>query len=113
VNGDVFKAFVEQVLTPKLKSGKVGVMDNLASPKRPRTRTLMESTGAGGIFLPPYSPDLKPIENVFAKIKPLLRSLACRSRDVLWPAMQLVLDQLTPTEAANCFRHCGYPLQMD
>jgi len=50
---------------------------------------------------------------VFAKIKPLLRSLACRSQNVLWGTMQSVLDQLTPTEAANCFRHCGYPLQMD
>lgn len=113
VNADVFEAFVEQVLTPQLRPGEVVVMDNLACHKRQRTRALIESAGAHVEFLPPYSPDLNPIENVFAKIKQLLRSLACRSRDALWQTMQSVLDQLTPTEAANCFHHCGYPLQMD
>ncbi len=113
VNGDVFEAFVEQVLVPQLREGDVVVMDNLSSHKRSRTRRLIESAGAHLVFLPPYSPDLNPIEMVFAKIKQCLRSLACRTRDALWQAMQSVLDQVTPTDAINCYRHCGYTLGMD
>jgi hypothetical protein len=63
------------------------------------------------LILPPYSPDLNPIEMIFAKLKHLLRSLECRTRDGLWRAMQSVLDQVTAADAANCFRHCGYTLQ--
>ena len=113
VNGDVFEAFVEQVLAGQLRPGDVVVMDNLSSHKRQRTRELIEATGARLLFLPPYSPDLNPIEMIFAKVKHLLRSLACRTRPALWLAMQSVLDQVTPTDAANCFRHCGYTLQME
>lgn len=113
VNGDVFEAFVEQVLVPQLKSGDVVVMDNLSSHKRARTRALIESVGAQLRFLPPYSPDLNPIEMIFSKVKQLLRSLACRTRTSLWLAMQTVLDQVTATDAANCFEHCGYPLGVD
>jgi transposase len=113
VNGDVFEAFVEQVLAPQLKPGDVVVLDNLSSHKRPRTRALIEGAGATLEFLPPYSPDLNPIEMVFAKIKQLLRSLACRTRDTLWNAMQSVLDAVVPTDAAHCFAHCGYSLHED
>ena len=113
VNGDVFEAFVEQVLVAQLKPGDVVVMDNLSSHKRQRTRERIESAGAELRFLPPYSPDLNPIELIFAKIKQLLRSLACRTRDTLWEAMQSVLDQITETDAFNSFRHCGYTLQTD
>jgi transposase len=113
VNGDVFQAFVEQVLVPELGPGDVVVMDNLSSHKRARTRELIEAAGAAVLFLPPYSPDLNPIEMIFAKIKQLLRSLACRTRDDLWTKMQSVLDQITASDAANCFRHCGYTLQMN
>jgi transposase len=113
VNGDVFEAFVEQVLLPQLRPGDVVVLDNLSSHKRQRTRELIESAGAQLVFLPPYSPDLNPIELIFAKVKHLLRSLACRTREALWDAMQSVLDQVTASDAANCFRHCGYTLQMD
>lgn len=63
------------------------------------------------VFLPPYSPDLNPIEMVFSKVKQLLRSLACRTRESLWNAMQSVLDKVTPNDAANCFRNCGYTLR--
>ena len=87
VNGDVFEAFVEQVLVPELRSGDVVIMDNLSSHKRQRTRELIEEAGARLVFLPPYSPDLNPIEMIFAKIKQALRSLACRTRDALWQAM--------------------------
>ena len=113
VNGDLFEAFVEQVLVPTLRPGDIVVLDNLSSHKRDRTRELIEAAGAGLVFLPPYSPDLNPIEMVFAKIKQLLRSLACRTRQALWNAMQAVLDQVEPDDAKNCFRHCGYTLQDD
>ena len=113
VNGDVFEAFVEQVLVPELRTGDVVIMDNLSSHKRTRVRELIEAAGARLVFLPAYSPDLNPIELIFAKIKQLLRSLACRTRDVLWKAMQSVLDQVTPDEARNCYKHCGYTLHMD
>jgi len=111
VNGDVFEAFVEQVLMPQLQLGDVVVMDNLSSHKRARTRELIESAGAAVLFLPPYSPDLNPIEMIFAKIKQLLRSLTCRTREALWQTMQSVLDQISASDATNCFRHCGYTLR--
>lgn len=101
VNGDVFEAFVEQVLAAQLKSGDVVVMDNLSSHKRARTRQLIEATGATLLFLPPYSPDLNPIEMIFAKVKQLLRSLACRTRGALWQAMQSVLECVTTSDATN------------
>lgn len=113
INGDVFEAFVEQVLAPQLSPDDVVVMDNLSSHKRIRTRELIEATGARLVFLPPYSPDLNPIELIFAKVKQLLRSLACRTRDALWNAMQSVLDQVRPQDAANCYKHCGYTLRMN
>jgi len=113
VDGDVFEAFVKQVLVPRLREGDVVVVDNLSSHKRAGTRRRIEEAGAELIFLPPYSPDLNPIEMIFAKIKSLLRSLACRTRDALWRAMQSVLDQVSPTDAANCFGHCGYTLRVE
>jgi transposase len=111
VNGDVFEAFVKQVLLPQLTVGDVVILDNLSSHRRASIRTLIESAGAQLLFLPPYSPDLNPIELVFSKIKQLLRSVACRTREALWQTMQSVLDQVTTSDAANCFRHCGYTLQ--
>jgi len=113
VNGDVFESFVEFVLVPELRRGDVVIMDNLSSHKRHRTRELIEGTGADLVFLPPYSPDLNPIEMVFSKIKQTLRTLACRTRDALWRSMQSVLDTITLADASNCFRHCGYTLQGD
>jgi transposase len=113
VNGDVFEAFVEQVLLPQLRPGDAVVMDNLSSHKRKRTRELIQAAGAVVLFLPPYSPDLNPIEMIFAKLKGLLRSLACRTRQALWNSMQSVLDQIRPSDAVNCFRHCGYTLRMN
>ena len=113
VNADVFEAFVEQVLVPQLRPGDVVIMDNLSSHKRARTRELIEAAGAALEYLPPYSPDLNPIEMVFAKVKGLLRSLAARTRQALWDAMQSVLDQVTASDAINCFGHCGYTLQTD
>lgn len=108
VNGDIFESFVEHVLVPALRPGDVVVMDNLSSHKRARTRELIEGAGAELWFLPPYSPDLNPIEQVFSKVKQLLRSLACRSREALWRGMQTVLDEVTAADARHCYRHCGY-----
>ena len=113
VNGDVFEAFVEQVLVPDLRPDDVVIMDNLSSHKRQRIRELIEDAGGRLVFLPAYSPDLNPIEMIFAKLKQLLRSMACRTRDALWTAMQSVLDQVTPSDAINCYEHCGYTLRMD
>lgn len=110
INQDSFTAFVEQVLRPTLRGGEIVVMDNLSSHKGPRVRELIEGCGAEVLYLPPYSPDLNPIELSFSKIKQLLRGLACRTRDALWKAMQSVLDAVTPTDAANFFTHCGYTL---
>jgi transposase len=110
VNGDVFGAYIEHVLLPELRYGDIVVMDNLSSHKVARIRPLIESVGAELRYLPPYSPDLNPIEQIFSKIKQLLRSLACRTKDALWGSMQAVLDAITPSDAANCFRHAGYTL---
>ena len=108
VNADIFESFVEHVLVPELRPGDVVIMDNLSSHKRARTRELIEATGAQLQFLPPYSPDLNPIELVFSKIKQLLRTLASRTKDGLWGAIQAVLDRITASDAANCYRHAGY-----
>jgi len=108
VNRDVFEAFVEQGLVPQLNDGDIVVMDNLSSHKGERVRTLIESAGAQLRYLPPYSPDLNPIENVLSKIKPLRPSLAHRTVSILWRSMQVVLDQVTAQDAANGFAHAGY-----
>lgn len=113
VNGDVFEAFVEQVLVPQLDDGDIVIMDNLSSHKRCRVRELIENAGARLVFLPPYSPDLNPIELVFSKVKQLLRSLACRTRERLWGTMQSVLDRVTASDAVNCYKHCGYTLHLN
>lgn len=113
INRDVFDAFVDQVLSPELRPGDVVILDNLSSHKSEHARKVVESRGAKLVFLPPYSPDLNPIEMVFSKIKQLLRSMACRTRDALWRGMQSVLDAVTPSDAVNCFRHCGYTLRQD
>lgn len=111
VNGDIFVAFIAQVLLPELRPGDIVVMDNLSSHKRAEVGALIAQAGARLLYLPPYSPDLNPIENIFSKIKQRLRSLACRTRDLLWQAMQPTLDTVTAAEAINCFRHAGYTLQ--
>jgi len=112
VDGDVFTAFVRQVLVPQLRRGDLLVMDNLSSHKTPTIQRLIEACGAELRYLPAYSPDLNPIEMIFAKIKQLLRSLACRTREALWNVMQSVLDQVSADDARNCFRHCGYTLHL-
>lgn len=113
VNADVFTAFVEQVLAPELRPGDIVVMDNLSSHKSHAIRRAIEARKARLIYLPPYSPDLNPIEMVFSKIKQTLRGLALRTQNALWSSMQSVLDRVTSSDALNCFRHCGYLLHGD
>jgi transposase len=108
INRDVFESFVERVLIPSLGAGDVVVMDNLSSHKGPRVAELVESVGARVLYLPPYSPDLSPIENAFSKIKGLMRSAAHRTREGLWSDMQRMLDQITPQDSRGFFKHCGY-----
>ena len=86
-------------------------MDNLSSHKRARIRELIEEQQAELRYLPPYSPDMNPIEPIFSKLKQRLRSLAARTRDVLWNVMQPILDAVTASDAVNCYRHAGYTLQ--
>jgi transposase len=108
INGEVFRAYVERVLVPSLKPGDVVIMDNLGSHKSAAVRAAIEAAGAELRFLPPYSPDLNPIEMAFSKLKALLRKAAERTRDALWNAVAIAIDAFTPDECANYFAAAGY-----
>lgn len=108
INRRSFEAFVEQVLAPTLKPGLIVVMDNLSSHKGPRVAELIRKAGAELLYLPPYSPDLSPVEPAFSKIKQLLRSATHRTSEALWGAMQSILDCVTASDAQGYFGHCGY-----
>jgi transposase len=108
MTGDLFEAYVERVLVPALVAGDVVVLDNLSSHKRARVRELIEGAGCAVLFLPPYSPDLNPIELAFAKLKALLRKAGRRTVEGLWELLGQVLDAFSPEECRNYFRHCGY-----
>jgi transposase len=108
VNGISFRAYVEQFLVPALKPGDVVVMDNLSSHKAPAIRQAIRAAGAKLFYLPPYSPDLNPIEQVFAKIKTLLRKANARSIEAVEKAIGKILDEFSAEEAANYFVNSGY-----
>lgn len=108
MNGDVFLAYVQQQLAPTLRPGDVVVMDNLPAHKKAGVREAIESCGATLVYLPPYSPDLNPIELVFAKLKWLLRSAEERTIPKLWERLGKLIDCFTSPECTNYFRHCGY-----
>lgn len=110
-DGDVFLAYLEQVLCPQLRPGHCVVMDNLAAHKVAGVRELIEATGARLLYLPPYSPDFNPIEKCWAQVKQHLRAAKARSLSALEHAVTTALDALTPHQAKACFRHCGYNLQ--
>jgi len=103
-----FRAYVEQVLAPSLRPGDVVVMDNLAVHKQPAVRAAIEQVGARVRFLPPYSPDLNPIEQAFAKLKAFLRALRPRSFERVVEFVAIALTLFSPTECCNYVRHCGY-----
>jgi transposase len=108
IDRDAFQAYVEKVLVPELLAGDVVIMDNLGSHKGPAVRRAIEAAGAILLFLPPYSPDFNPIENLFAKLKALLRKAAERTVEALWTTIGHLLDAFTLTECANYFRAAGY-----
>lgn len=108
MNGNVFLAYVEQVLVPTLAPGDIVIMDNLPAHKAACIRDRIEAAGASLLYLPPYSPDFNPIENAFAKLKALLRAKAERTIAALWDAVGEVLDQFTTAECANYFKAAGY-----
>lgn len=108
VNRTVFETWLERMLIPQLRPGDIVVLDNLSSHKGPRVQHLIEAAGARLRYLPPYSPDLNPIENAFAKLKALLRKEAARTIDALWAAIGRLIDLITPTECANMFAAAGY-----
>lgn len=105
-----FRVFVRQVLCPALRSGQVVLMDNLSAHKDPLVRQAIEARQCQVWLLPPYSPDFAPIELAIAKIKEGLRAAAARTQDALDQAITEALATVTPDEARNWFRHCGYPL---
>jgi len=112
MNGELFRAYVEQQLVPTLQLGDVVVMDNLAAHKVSGIRAAIERVGARLVYLPPYSPDFNPIEQAFAKLKWLLRSAAQRTVDGLHQAIADALERFSPIECRNYFRNSGYATGM-
>jgi transposase len=106
--GDFFRAYVQQELAPELQPGDVVVLDNLAAHKVAGVAEAVRAVGASLLYLPPYSPDLNPIEQLFAKLKALLRKAATRTRDALWEEIGRLTDRFSPAECENYIRNCGY-----
>ena len=111
VNGEVFTAFIEQVLRPTLDRDQIVIMDNLSAHKVRGVREAIESVDASVVYLPPYSPDLNPIELAFSKLKQLMRSCKHRLVEPLWRDVQRMLDAISPTDALHFYQHCGYAIQ--
>ena len=105
---DIFLAYLDHVLCPQLRPGDLVVMDNLSSHKVKGVRERIEAAGAELLYLPPYSPDLNPIEKAWSKLKLLLRSAKARTRDVLDQAITDLLPEITADNAKAWFRFCGY-----
>ena len=108
MNGDIFPAYVERRLVPTLEPGNIVVTDNLSAHKVEGVRKAIEGAGARLLHFPAYSPDLDPIEHLFAKLKALLRKAAERTIDALWQAFGRLLDRFAPEERANNFKKAGY-----
>ena len=108
VDGETFLAYVRDVLAPTLSAGDIVVMDNLGSHKVAGVREAIEAVGARCLYIPPYSPDLNPIEMVFAKIKAILRRKALRTVEALWSELGEITKCVSPAECRNFLRHAGY-----
>ena len=108
INGELFTVYAEQVLAPTLTKGDIVILDNLGSHKGQAARNAIRARGAHLIFLPPYSPDLNPIEQVFAKLKYLLRAAQPRELEATWRKVGELLDLFSPDECANYLRNSGY-----
>jgi transposase len=112
MNGVTFRAYVEQHLAPTLSPGDIVVADNLQCHKSPGVRAAIEASGAELRFLPPYSPDLNPIEQVFAKLKALVRAKAPRNVEDLWTTIGQCLGRFAAAECSNYLANSGYPRLM-
>jgi transposase len=109
-DGEVFLAFVREVLTPTLRPGDIVVLDNLGAHRSAAARKAIEARGAQLVFLPPYSPDLNPIERCWSKIKTALRAAKARTREALEAAIKQAITTVTESDARAWFKHCGYVL---
>jgi transposase len=107
-DGAVFLTYVQEILAPTLKPCEIVVMDNLTSHKMAAVVSAIEATGAEVRFLPPYSPDLNPIEKMWSKVKAHLRKVKARTRETLWQAIGVALTTVTASDAVNWFKSCGY-----
>jgi transposase len=108
INGELFTLYVERVLVPTLTPGDVVILDNLGSHKGQAARRAIRAAGAHLLFLPPYSPDLNPIEQLFAKLKHLLRTAEPRNVEATWRKVGHLLDLFSPAECANYIKNAGY-----
>jgi transposase len=108
INGELFTLYAEKVLAPTLAPGDVVILDNLGSHKGKAARRVIRAAGAHLLFLPPYSPDLNPIEQLFAKLKHLVRNAEPRTVDATWRKIGNLLDAFSPAECANYLRNSGY-----
>ena len=104
----IFRQWLEECLIPEMKPGSIVIIDNLPAHKGAGIRKCLEAARIGLLYLPPYSPDLNPIEQVFAKIKALLRRMAPRSFDAICDALKTILEKFPPAECANYRKHSGY-----
>jgi transposase len=110
-DGDVFLAYLEQVLCPRLRPGQVVIMDNLSAHKHRQVRMLIEQAGAELLYLPPYSPDFNPIEKCWSKIKQHLRASKARILETLDLAITAAMAAITAQDSAAWFQYCGYRIQ--
>jgi transposase len=108
IDGEAFIVYVEKVLVPTLHGGEIVVLDNLSSHKLPRVAELIEAAGAEVWYLPPYSPDFNPIEEMWSKIKQILRSIAARTFDALVDAIRTAISKVTTNDLIGWFAHSGY-----
>jgi transposase len=108
IDGASFLAYIEQILVPTLRPGDIVIIDNLGSHKGKAVRRAIRAAGARLFFLPQYSPDLNPIEQLFAKLKTLLRKAAKRTLEATWRQIGRLLSAFSPHECANYFRNAGY-----
>ena len=108
INRELFDLYIETQLVPTLHKGDVVILDNLATHRSPKAAAILKDIGAWFLFLPPYSPDLNPIEMAFAKLKALIRKAAARTYDQLWKAVGQVCDLFTEEECYNFFKAAGY-----
>jgi transposase len=108
MNREIFTQYIRQFLVPELRPGDIVILDNLSSHKGAEAAALVDACGAKLLFLPPYSPDLNPIEMAFSKFKTLLRKAGERTREELWTRIGAILDEFKPVECRNYFAHAGY-----